>query len=116
MPSEHGVDAIVVSNHGGRQLDRTPVADRRPPGGRRRGRRASRSGWTAGSGADSTSRSRAPSVRAGVLVGRPILWALAAAVEHGVERALAILREELELALPLLGARTPADLTRDHIA
>ena len=51
-----------------------------------------------------------------MLVGRPILWALAAGGQAGVERALAILREEFELALQLLGAPTPADLTRDHIA
>ena len=51
-----------------------------------------------------------------VQVGRPILWALAAGGQAGVERALAILREEFELALQLLGAPTPADLTRDHIA
>ena len=52
----------------------------------------------------------------GVLVGRPILWALAAGGQAGVERALAILREEFEIALALLGAPTPADLTRDHVA
>ncbi len=39
----------------------------------------------------------------GVLVGRPILWALAAGGQSGVERALAILREEFEIALTLLG-------------
>ena len=39
----------------------------------------------------------------GVLVGRPVLWALAAGGEAGVARALAILREETELALALLG-------------
>ena len=55
---EHGVDAIVVSNHGGRQLDRVAAADRRPRGGRRRPSTAGpRSGSTAASGAASTSRS-----------------------------------------------------------
>ena len=51
----------------------------------------------------------------GVLVGRPIFWALAAGGQAGVERALAILREELEIALALLGAPTPADVTRAHV-
>ena len=51
-----------------------------------------------------------------MLVGRPIFWALAAGGQAGVERALAILREEFEIALTLLGAATPGDLTRDHIA
>jgi 4-hydroxymandelate oxidase len=51
-----------------------------------------------------------------VLVGRPLVWALAAGGQAGVERALAILREEFEIALTLLGAPTPADLTRAHVA
>jgi 4-hydroxymandelate oxidase len=112
----HGVDAIVVSNHGGRQLDRSPATadvleevvdavDGRIPvwvdGGVRRGLDILAA---LALGADA------------VLLGRPILWALAAAGEAGVVRALAILREELELALPLLGAATVAEVTRDHLA
>jgi isopentenyl diphosphate isomerase/L-lactate dehydrogenase-like FMN-dependent dehydrogenase len=42
-------------------------------------------------------------------------WALAAGGASGVDRALAILREEFEIALALLGARTPADLRPDHL-
>jgi 4-hydroxymandelate oxidase len=115
IAADHGVDAIVVSNHGGRQLDRTPapidvleeVVAAAPDtevwvdGGVRRGL--------------DVAIACALGAR-GVLIGRPILWALAAGGEAGVERALAILREEFELALTLLGARTPAELTRDHIA
>ena len=115
LAAEHGVDAIVVSNHGGRQLDRTPapidvleeVAAAAPgteiwvDGGVRRGL--------------DIAIACALGAR-GVLVGRPILWALAAGGQAGVERALAILREEFELALTLLGAPTPDALTRDHIA
>jgi isopentenyl diphosphate isomerase/L-lactate dehydrogenase-like FMN-dependent dehydrogenase len=52
----------------------------------------------------------------GVLVGRPILWALAAGGQPGVERALAIMREEFELTLRLLGTPTPADITPHHLA
>ena len=110
-----GVDAIVVSNHGGRQLDRTPapidvleeIVAAAPDmeiwvdGGVRRGL--------------DVAIACALGAR-GVLVGRPILWALAAGGQAGVERALAILREEFELALTLLGAPTAADLRRDHIA
>ena len=47
----------------------------------------------------------------GVLIGRPPYWALAVGGTPGVERALAILREELELALALLGTPTPDDIT-----
>jgi 4-hydroxymandelate oxidase len=115
LAAEHGVDAIVVSNHGGRQLDRTPapidvleeIVAAAPDtevwvdGGVRRGL--------------DVAVACALGAR-GVLIGRPILWALAAGGQAGVERALAILREEFELALTLLGAPTPADLTRDHIA
>jgi 4-hydroxymandelate oxidase len=112
---EHGADAIVVSNHGARQLDRVPataevlagivaaVGDRTEvwvDGGIRRG----------------LDIAMAVAIGArGVLVGRPILWALAAGGSAGVERALAILREEFEVALALLGAPTPDDLRPSHI-
>jgi isopentenyl diphosphate isomerase/L-lactate dehydrogenase-like FMN-dependent dehydrogenase len=115
LAAEHGADAIVVSNHGARQLDRTPapvdvleeVVAAAPgleiwvDGGVRRGL--------------DVAIACALGAR-GVLVGRPMLWALAAGGQAGVERALAILREEFVLALTLLGARTPAELTRNHIA
>jgi 4-hydroxymandelate oxidase len=113
---EHGVDAIVVSNHGGRQLDRSPAAIDAvgeivaavPPGTEL---------WVDGGVRRGLDVAIACALGArGVLVGRPILWALAAGGQAGVERALAILREEFELALTLLGAPTPADLTREHIA
>jgi hypothetical protein len=45
-----------------------------------------------------------------VLVGRPIMWALASGGEAGVSRALEIVRDELERALGLLGAPSVADL------
>jgi 4-hydroxymandelate oxidase len=112
---EHGADAIVVSNHGARQLDRVPAAidvleevvaavDGRAEvwvdGGVRRGL--------------DIAIALALGARC-VLVGRPVVWALAAGGQAGVERALAILREEFEIALTLLGAPTPADLTRAHV-
>jgi L-lactate dehydrogenase (cytochrome) len=43
-------------------------------------------------------------------------WALAAAGQAGVERALAILREELEIALPLLGVASVAGLGPEYLA
>ena len=52
----------------------------------------------------------------GVLIGRPILWALAAGGQAGVERALAILLEEFRITLALLGAPTPADIRSEHLA
>jgi 4-hydroxymandelate oxidase len=114
IAADHGVDAIVVSNHGGRQLDRTPapvdVLDEvvaAAPGTEI---------WVDGGVRRGLDVAIACALGArGVLIGRPILWALAAGGQAGVERALAILRDEFELALTLLGAPTPADLTREHI-
>jgi 4-hydroxymandelate oxidase len=112
---EHGADAIVVSNHGARQLDRTPApvdvlepivdavdgrAEVWVDGGVRRGL--------------DVLTALALGAR-GVLVGRPILWGLAAGGEAGVGRVLRILRDELDKAMPLLGTPTPADVTRDRV-
>ncbi len=112
---EHGADAVIVSSHGARQLDRVAatvdvleevvdaVRGRTEiwvDGGVRRGLDVA---IALGLGAR------------GVLLGRPVLWALAAGGQAGVERALAIVREELEIALALLGAVTPRDVTRAHI-
>lgn len=111
----HDVAGLIVSNHGARQLDRVAapidvlaevveaVAGRTEvlvDGGVRRGLDV----------AIALSRGAR-----GVLVGRPILWALAAGGQAGVERALAILREETELTLRLLGAIDPTMVTRDHV-
>ena len=113
---ERGVDAIVVSNHGARQLDRVPAAIDvlEEVVAAVEGRAEV---WVDGgvrSGLD-VAIALALGARA-VLLGRPTMWALAAGGQAGVERALAILREEFEIALTLLGAPTPADLTRAHVA
>jgi 4-hydroxymandelate oxidase len=112
---EHEVAAVVVSNHGARQLDRVAaaidvleriadaVAGRTElwvDGGVRRGL--------------DLLIARALGAR-GVLIGRPILWALATDGEAGVARALEILREEFEVALTLLGTPTPDAITRGHV-
>ena len=113
---EHGVEGIVVSNHGARQLDRTvatadaleavvQVVDGRlevwVDGGIRRGL--------------DVVTALALGAR-GVLVGRPVLWALAAGGQGGVEQALEILRHETVIAMTLLGVRRPEELTRAHVA
>jgi isopentenyl diphosphate isomerase/L-lactate dehydrogenase-like FMN-dependent dehydrogenase len=112
---EHGADGVVVSNHGGRQLDNAPATidalpevveavDGRIPvlldGGVRRG---SDVAVTLAIGAQA------------VLVGRPALWGLAVDGEAGARLALEILADELRLALALLGAASPADLTAEHV-
>jgi 4-hydroxymandelate oxidase len=52
----------------------------------------------------------------GVLVGRPFYWALAAGGRAGVVRATDILRNEIELAMALLGVGTLADISRELLA
>jgi L-lactate dehydrogenase (cytochrome) len=110
-----GATAIMVSNHGGRQLDgsRAPfdqlaeivdavggrievICD----GGIRRGSHVLKAlsvGAKACSG------------------GRLYLYALAAAGQPGVERAMGKLRDEIERGMKLMGARTLADLSRDNL-
>lgn len=112
---DHGVDAIVVSNHGARQLDRVASGIEALPaiadavggrvellvdGGVRRGQ--------------DIVIALAEGAR-GVLVGRPVLWALAAGGEAGVLRALAILREEIEIAFALTGVRSPGEIRQGHV-
>jgi 4-hydroxymandelate oxidase len=51
----------------------------------------------------------------GVLVGKPMLWALATGGAAGVGRALAILREEVEIAFALTGVKHPTEVRPEHI-
>jgi 4-hydroxymandelate oxidase len=112
---ERGADAIVVSNHGARQLDRVPAPiDVLQEVVAAVGGRAEV--WVDGGVRTGLDIAIALALGArGVLVGRPIFWSLAAGGQAGVERALAVLREEFEIALTLLGAPTPGDLTRAHV-
>jgi isopentenyl diphosphate isomerase/L-lactate dehydrogenase-like FMN-dependent dehydrogenase len=109
---EHGVDGVIVSNHGGRQLDGLPPTIEVLPeivdavgnrlevlldSGVRRG-------------AD-VAKSLALGARA-VMIGRPYLYGLAAAGQPGVELALSMLVKELERTLTLLGRSSVAELDR----
>ena len=109
---EHGTKAIVVSNHGGRQLDTAPatcevlpsvvdlVGDRCEiyvDGGIRRG--------------SDVLKAIALGARA-VLVGRPILWGMCVGGERGATRVLEILRSELDEAMLLCGCTTLRDINR----
>jgi len=103
---KHGVDGIIVSNHGGRQLDGVSASIEALPevvqavnrhcevyldGGIRRG--------------TDILKALALGARA-VLVGRPILWGLAVNGTEGVSDVLELLRTELELAMVLSGRPT----------
>jgi 4-hydroxymandelate oxidase len=116
--AEEGAAGIVVSNHGGRQLDTAPatidvlpeIADALSArghrievlvdGGVRRG--------------TDVVKALALGARA-VLVGRAVLWGLAADGEAGVSYVLRLLKDELDLAMALAGAPTVADITRDLV-
>ncbi|MFD0686095.1 alpha-hydroxy acid oxidase [Actinomadura fibrosa] len=112
---DRGVAALVVSNHGGRQLDAVPAAlDALPAvaaaagravpvlldGGVRRGTDVLKA---LALGADA------------VAVGRPVIWGLAAGGERGAARVLELLRAEVELALALCGCASPGDLAPDMV-
>lgn len=114
LACEHGASAIVVSNHGGRQLDAVaPTAELLTEcvdavdgrievyvdGGIRRG--------------TDVIAALALGARA-VLVGRPVLWGLAHGGEAGARHVLELLRGEIELALALCGCATPDAVTSAH--
>ena len=110
--AEHGAKAIVVSNHGGRQLDTAPATCEVLPqivdaagdrcevyvdGGVRRG--------------SDVVKAIALGARA-ILVGRPILWGLVVDGERGAARVLEILRRELDEAMLLCGCTKLGDIDR----
>jgi len=109
-----GVDAIVVSNHGGRQLDRAATPLEILPGV------VDAVGDKVEVLLDSGVRSGADVAAAvalgarACLVGRAYLYGLMAGGEPGVERAITILHAELVRTLQLLGAPTPAELDRTY--
>jgi len=113
---EHGVDGILVSNHGGRStetlratLEALPevvaAVDGKIPifvdGGFRRG----------------TDVFKALAIGAkGVGIGRPFLWGLGAFGQAGVDRVLEIMQGELKLVMGNCGTRTVGDITRDYVS
>jgi L-lactate dehydrogenase (cytochrome) len=111
-----GADAIVVSNHGGRQLDRAPTPLEQLPGiAEAVGGRAEV--YVDGgilSGADVVA-AVAMGARA-ACVGRAYLYGLMAGGERGVERAGELLRTELVRTLKLIGVNRVRDLTPDHVS
>lgn len=113
---EHGVQGLVVSNHGGRQMDGAPATievlpgvaqavEGRVPvlvdGGIRRG----------------TDVLKALALGASaVQIGRPVLWGLTAAGADGVTEVLRLLNAELDLAMALAGCSSLAEITPDLVA
>ncbi len=110
-----GVDGIVVSNHGGRQLDgAAPAVDFLPDIAAAVGDRLTvltDSGFRTGT---DVAKGLALGAKA-VQFGRATLYAAAAAGEAGVLHALKILHAELDTAMALMGAKTPDSITRDRV-
>ena len=115
LACEHGAAAVVVSNHGGRQLDGVPASlevleevveavDGRAEvlldGGVRRG--------------TDVLKALALGARA-VMIGRAMVWGLTVGGEEGVAHVLELFRTEIELGLALLGCTSPADVSRAHV-
>jgi isopentenyl diphosphate isomerase/L-lactate dehydrogenase-like FMN-dependent dehydrogenase len=115
LAAEHGAEAVIVSNHGGRQLDGVPATlDVLPEvvdavgervevlldGGIRRG--------------VDVLKALALGARA-ACSGRAILWGLAAGGEEGVRQVLELFQAELQVGLKLLGSASPAEVTRGHV-
>jgi len=113
---EVGVDAVVLSNHGGRQLDQVVVPLQMLPAVRDRVgdeievlvdsgiRRGSDIALALALGADA------------VLVGRPYLYGLGAAGERGVAAAISMLGQELRRAMTLMGVSSVAQLRAEGAA
>jgi L-lactate dehydrogenase (cytochrome) len=108
--TELGVDGLIVSNHGGRQLDESPATIEALP------RVLDAVGDRAEVMLDSGIRRGRDIVKAlalgarGCLVGRAYLYGLGVGGERGVDAAIAMLSDEIRRALQLVGARTIADL------
>lgn len=110
-----GVDAIVLSNHGGRQLDRAPVPFHLLPDVVREVGADTEVHLDTGimNGADIVA-----SVALGArftLVGRAYLYGLMAGGRAGVDRTIALLREEIVRTMKLLGARSLDELEPGHV-
>ena len=115
LAREHGVDGVVVSNHGGRAQDRVPATIEMLPevvdvvGGKMTV--MVDSGFRSGSdvfkalalGADA------------VLIVRPIFWSLAAMQADGPRLVFEVLRRELSEAMAAAGCRSLADISRDLV-
>ncbi|KAI8140846.1 FMN-dependent dehydrogenase-domain-containing protein [Fennellomyces sp. T-0311] len=120
LAAKHGCQGVVLSNHGGRQLDFAPSAIEILPevmdalkrenldkdfevyidGGIRRG----------------SDIFKAIALGAkGVGIGRPFLFAMSSYGDAGVERLLELFQNELEMCMRLMGARTIADITPDMV-
>ena len=110
---QHGADAIVVSNHGGRQLDGAPSSIRALPDAVQAAGSQTEV-WLDGGITTGQDILRAWALGArGVMIGRAFLYGLGAYGEDGVRRALEILYKEMDLSMAFTGCRNIEEVTRD---
>lgn len=111
---EHGVDGIIVSNHGGRQLDSASSPLRVLPA-------IVESAGSMTVMMDSGVRRGTDALKAlalgakFVFIGRPMLYAAAVAGETGVRHAIKLLHDEIDRDMAMLGANTVADVKREML-
>ena len=116
MAAETGADALIVSNHGGRQLDGAPSSISMLP------KIAEAVGDRIEVHMDGGIRSGQDVLKAmalgakGTFIGRPFLYGLGAGGKAGVRQALEIIRKEMDTTLALCGKRNIHEATRDIIA
>jgi L-lactate dehydrogenase (cytochrome) len=115
LSREHGADGIIVSNHGGRQLDGAVAPIRVLPG------IADRVGGDLAVMLDSGVRRGTDILKAlalgarFVFVGRPFLFAASAFGEEGVSHAIRLLADEVDRDMAILGIRTLDEISRGHL-
>ncbi|WP_331371854.1 alpha-hydroxy acid oxidase [Sinorhizobium chiapasense] len=116
MAAKTGADAIVVSNHGGRQLDGAPSSISMLP------RIVDAVGHQIEVHIDGGIRSGQDVLKAialgaqGTFIGRPFLYGLGAMGKEGVTLALDIIRKEMDITMALCGKRNITDVSRDILA
>jgi len=116
MAAETGADALIVSNHGGRQLDGAPSSISMLP------KIVEAVGDRIEVHMDGGIRSGQDVLKAialgakGTFIGRPFLYGLGAGGRDGVKLALDIIRKELDTTLALCGKRVISEATREIIA
>ena len=115
MAVTKGADAIVVSNHGGRQLDGALSSIRSLPSiieavGNQI------EVWMDGGIRSGQDVAKAVSLGAkGVMIGRPYIYGLGAIGQKGVSKALEVIHKELDTTMALCGERNITNMTRENL-
>ncbi|KAG9320133.1 hypothetical protein KVV02_007046 [Mortierella alpina] len=116
LAADIGVEGILVSNHGGRQLDGVLATIDALPEVLNAVKGRNVEVYLDGGVRKGTDVLKALALGAkAVFLGRPILWGLAHDGEDGVSLALNIIQQEFELAMALAGCCKISDITRDHV-